>query len=143
MTEDETYKFLYENNIDYEKTEHKAVYNMTELDSINLPYPEWDAKNLFSRDDKKRNYYLITVKGDRKVDLKKFRREHGFRSISFASSEELYSIMNLHEDSVTHLGILCGQEHRAHFFLDSKFKGSKIGIHPNDNTATIWLSRMI
>ena len=23
--------------------------------------------------------------------------------------------------------------------LDSQFKGNKIGVHPNDNTATVWL----
>ncbi len=47
--------------IPYELTEHKAVFNMEELNAMELPYPEWDAKNLFVRDDKKRNYYLITV----------------------------------------------------------------------------------
>ena len=34
-----------------------------------------DAKNLFIRDVKKKNYYLITVKGDKKMDLKEFRRK--------------------------------------------------------------------
>lgn len=42
---------------------------MAELSNIEIPYPEYDAKNLFVRDDKKRNYYLITVKGDKRVLL--------------------------------------------------------------------------
>ena len=35
---------------------------MKEMAEIELPHPEADAKNLFIRDDKKRNYYLLTVK---------------------------------------------------------------------------------
>lgn len=55
-------------------TEHEAVFNMAELDSVDLPYPDRDAKNLFVRDDKKKNYYLITVMGDKRVDLKELER---------------------------------------------------------------------
>ena len=62
MNKKEIYALLSTRNIWYEVTEHKAVYNMAEVAEIRLPYPEADAKNLFIRDDKKRNYYLITVK---------------------------------------------------------------------------------
>ena len=139
MNKAETYRFLNEHHIPYEVTEHKAVFNMEELDSIVLPYPEWDAKNLFVRDDKKRNYYLITVKGDKRVDLKEFRKQHGLRALSFASAEDLLAIMGLQPGSVTPLGILNDAEHRVHFYLDSEFIGNKIGVHPNDNTATVWM----
>ena len=139
MNKEETYQYLAGQNIPYEKTEHKAVFNMEELDSVELPYPEWDAKNLFIRDDKKRNYYLITVKGDKRVDLKEFRKQHGLRTLSFASAEDLFAIMGLLPGSVTPLGILNDTEHRVHFYLDSEFAGNKIGVHPNDNTATVWM----
>ena len=139
MNKSETYQYLTEQNITYEVTEHKAVFNMEELDSVNLPYPEWDAKNLFVRDDKKRNYYLITVKGNKRVDLKEFRKQHGLRALSFAAAEDLFAIMRLQPGSVTPLGILNDAEHRVHFYLDSEFVGNKIGVHPNDNTATVWM----
>ena len=140
MNKEELYRYLTEKNIPYEITEHKAVYNMEELDSVELPYPEWDAKNLFVRDDKKRNYYLITVKGDKRVDLKEFRKAHGLRALSFASPEDLLAILELTPGSVTPLGILNDAEHRVHFYLDAAFQDNKIGVHPNENTATIWLS---
>ncbi len=133
------YRYLTEHNIQYEKTEHMAVFTMDELDSVNLPYPEWDAKNLFVRDDKRRSYYLITVKGCKKVDLKEFRKQHGLRALSFASADDLFAIMGLRPGSVTPLGILNDEDCRVHFFLDSEFDGNIIGIHPNDNTATVWL----
>ncbi len=139
MNKTEVYRYLTEQNIPYEVVEHRAVFNMKDLDVIKLPHPEWDAKNLFVRDDKKSNYYLITVKGDKRVNLKEFRKQHGLRALSFASEEELKNIMGLTPGSVTPLGILNDTEHRVHFYLDAKFEGTKIAVHPNENTATVWL----
>ena len=139
MNKAETYELLNKSGVNYEITEHKAVFNMEELGEVKLPYPEFDAKNLFVRDDKKQNYYLITVKGDKRVNLKEFRKKYGLRNLSFASAEELMKIMGLTPGSVTPLGLLNDEEHIVKFYLDSEFNGTLIGVHPNDNTATVWL----
>jgi Ala-tRNA(Pro) deacylase len=139
MNKQEVYNYLNTHHIEYEITEHEAVYNMNELDAIDLPYPEFDAKNLFVRDDKKRNYYLITVKGDKRVDLKEFRKQNGLRALSFCSADDLFQILGLEPGSVTPLGLLNDHEHKVTLFLDSAFEDEIIGVHPNDNTATVWL----
>jgi len=139
MNKEEIYQFLDDKGIDYEKTEHQAVYNMEDLEAVALPYPEWDAKNLFVRDDKKKNYYLITVKGEKRVDLKEFRKKQGLRNLSFASAEDLLQILGLTPGAVTPLGLLNDEERRVHLYLDAFFAGNRIGVHPNDNTATVWL----
>lgn len=136
----EIYDFLKNQGIDFEVTEHKAVFNMEELGEVDLPYPECDAKNLFVRDEKKKNYYLITVKGDKRVNLKEFRKAHGLKNLSFASPEDLLNILKLTPGSVTPLGLLNDEENKVHFYLDQEFNGGKIGVHPNDNTATVWLN---
>ncbi len=125
----------------YEITEHKAVYNMAEVSQIELPYPQYDAKNLFVRDDKKKNYYLITVKGDKRVDLKQFRKNNNTRALSFASSEDLMTILSLTPGEVTPFGLLNDIECRVVWFLDQDLTDGLglIGVHPNDNTATVWL----
>ena len=90
--------------------------------------------------DKKNNYYLITVKGDKMVDLKEFRKKYHTKHLSFAKKEELLSILNLTSGSVSPLGLLNDKEKKTIFFIDNYFEdNSLIGIHPNDNTATIWL----
>ena len=141
MNKQEIYDFIKSKNIWYEITEHKAVFNMDELSEIEIPYPEYDAKNLFVRDDKKRNYYLITVKGNKRVNLKEFRNNNGTRPLSFASEQELMNIMNLIAGSVTPLGLLNDKELKIIFYLDKDFLNDKqiIGVHPNENTATLWL----
>lgn len=114
---------------------------MDELSEIEILYPEYDAKNLFVRDDKKRNYYLITVRGNKRVDFKKIKNDNNTRPLSFASEEDLISIMNLISGSVTPLGLLNDHELKVIFYLDKDFLNGKqiIGVHPNDNTATLWL----
>lgn len=141
MNKQEVYDFIKSKNIWYEITEHKAVFNMDELSEIEIPYPEYNAKNLFVRNDKKRNYYLITVKGNKRVDLKEFRNNNGTRPLSFASEQDLMSIMNLIAGSVTPLGLLNDKDLKVTFYLDKDFLKDKqiIGVHPNENTATLWL----
>lgn len=141
MNKQEVYAHLDSRRIPYEITEHKAVYNMAEAAEIALPYPEFEAKNLFVRDDKKRNYYLITVKGDKRVDLKEFKQKQGTRSLSFASDGDLMAFLGLIPGAVTPLGLLNDGEKRVQFFVDREFLQGEgmIGVHPNDNTATICL----
>lgn len=139
IDKEQTCQFLRDMGIEFERTEHPAVYNMAELAQISIPHPEADAKNLFVRDDKKRQYYLITVRGDKRVDLKEFRRAQGTRPLSFASAEELSSILGLIPGAVTPLGVLNDEARRVKVFLDRAFAGGLVGVHPNDNTATLWL----
>lgn len=141
MNKEEIYNLIKEKGYWHEITEHKAVFTMDEVNDIYVPYPKYDAKNLFVRDDKKRNYYLITVKGNKKVDLKEFRKNNNTRPLSFASENDLMNILNLIPGSVTPLGLLNDQELKVSFYLDQEFLTGKkiIGVHPNDNTATIWL----
>lgn len=141
MNKQETYDYLNAKGIEFEITEHKAVYNMEELAEVELPYPEADAKNLFVRNDKKTQYYLITVKGDKRVDLKEFRKANGTRPLSFAKAEDLLEILKLTPGAVTPLGLLNDDEVKVEFYLDEYFvnESKLIGCHPNDNTATVWM----
>ena len=141
MNKSETLYYLDQHGIKYEIMEHPAVYNMSEMEQIELPHPEADAKNLFMRDDKKRNYYLLTIKGNKRVNLKQFREENGTRKLSFASPQDLKEKLGLEPGSVTPLGLLNYSHHEIPFYLDSYFSQQpRIAVHPNDNTATIWLN---
>lgn len=86
-------------------------------------------KNLFVHDDKKR------------VDLKEFRKNNNTRPLSFASENDLMEVMQLIPGAVTPFGILNDTECKVQFIIDEAFlqKPELIGVHPNDNTATVWL----
>lgn len=135
------YRLLDERGIAYEAVEHAAVYTVEEADALRLPYPETGTKNLFLRDDKHRSHYLVTLRDHKAIDLKAFAREQELRRLSFASAEDLQGLLGLTPGSVTPLGLLNDKDRRVALYLDEEFArpGELIGVHPNDNTATVWL----
>ena len=84
MNKEEVYNFIKNKNIWYEITEHQAVYNMEELSNIDLPYKDRDAKNIFVRDDKKKNYYLITIKGNKRKNIKENKNKYNTINLTCA-----------------------------------------------------------
>lgn len=128
MNKQETYDFLTAQGISYEVTEHGAVYNMEEMDSLELPHKEALAKNLFVRNDKKTCYYLISVKGDKRVDLKEFRSTFGTRRLTFADEEDMKTLLGVTPGSVTPLGLLNDTDCRVQLFIDKDFMDGMIGV---------------
>ena len=91
------------------------------------------------RDHKREHYYLITVRGSKRVDLKQFRKDHKLKKISFGSEEELWDILKIKPGHVSPFCLLNDKEHRVHYYIDADYKDNLIGIHPNQNDATVWL----
>ena len=140
MTKEEICKTLDELNIKYRVINHKAVFTMEEVIKENIEPYENILKNIFIRDDKKRNYYLVLVCHNKKVNLKELRNNLKLRPLTFASEEDLEKYLGLHKGSVTVLGVLNDTNHIVKVLIDEDIKKFKeIGVHPNENTASIWL----
>ena len=73
--------------------------------------------------------------------MKAFRKANQTRPLSFAPESELLRILGLTAGSVTPFGILNDAKREVNVFLDEDFFKAPglIGVHPNDNTATVWL----
>ena len=130
---------LEDRGIGFESMRHDPVYTIDDMLALDMPHPEQIAKNLFLRDDKKRNYYLVVSREDRKVDLKALREVLGSRPLSMASEDDLWRFLKLRKGAVTPFGVLNDSEARVDLVIDSFFEGSAMGIHPNDNTCTVWI----
>ena len=137
--QEEVLSLLRSRGIGFEEMHHPPVYTIDEMLALDMPDPEHIAKNLFLRDDKKRNYYLVVSREDRKVDLKALREVLGSRPLSMASENDLWEFLKLRKGAVTPFGVLNDPERRVSVTIDSFFKGSVLGIHPNDNTCTVWI----
>lgn len=135
------YDRLRELQIKYTVDEHKAVFTIDEMDSLGLYDKGSIAKNLFLRDAKGKRHFLVTIRHDKKVDLKSLRTELNSTALSFASEERLNRYLKLEKGSVTPFGILNDVDAHVEVLFDTDLVGSEaIGIHPNDNTATVWIS---
>lgn len=127
-------------NIPYDIIEHPAVYTIEEMNELNIDNNNEVVKNLFVRDDKKKRYFLIVLQKNKQVNLKEIRKELNCRPLSFASEEDLKKYMQLSKGAVTPFGILNDAECRVEVVFDKDvLLFEHIGVHPNDNTATVFI----
>ena len=138
MTEDELYALLDERGIAYETYHHKAVTTVAEADKI-VPRLAIPTKNLFLRDDKKRQFFVVVADEHTTVDLKHLHRQLGTRRLSFASSEMLMEKLGLVQGSVTPFGILNDTTREVTLVFDEKLAHERFDAHPMVNTATMFI----
>ena len=127
-------------NIWHEVTEHKAVYNMAEVAEIHLPYPRpMPRTSSFGTTKSAITISLRSRKQASRPESLPAAERHP--PLTFASDQDLMDMLGLIPGAVTPLGLLNDREHKVTFWLDKSFlEGSGlIGVHPNDNTATVWL----
>ena len=137
----ETIALLEREGIAYELYEHVAVYTVAEAVTAGIPHRELGAKNLFLRDDKHRAYYLVCLPDDKRVSLREVQERLGSRRLSFASEQDLRSMLGLIPGSVTPLGALNDASGSVEVVLDQALvKAGRLTVHPCDNTATVLLA---
>lgn len=140
MSKEEVYLKLKELNIEYLKIDHIPIYTIDEANNLDIENKEYIAKNLFLRDDKKRKYYLLVVKSNKKIDLNDLKNKINSRRLSFASEIDLEKYLKLKKGSVTPLGVLNDVERKVKIIIDEDIlKEEIVGVHPNDNDATVFM----
>ena len=74
-------------------------------------------------------------------NLKDFKNKYHTHSLSFTSPTELKELMNLIPGEVGPFGLLNDKEAKIKFYIDEAFMTDShlIGVHPNDNTVSLWL----
>ena len=134
------YDLVDRQGISYEAKMHDAVFTVDEVLALPLPDVHLIAKNLFVRDRNKTNYYLLVVRQDQKIDLKRVREYLGSSRLTLASEADLGAILGLAKGSVTPFGVINDVKRQVKVYFDASFEHGRIGVHPNENTATVWLA---
>lgn len=134
-------KRLSELNIKYELVEHEAAFTMEEYNALGFNPNDEICKNLFLRDYKGKRHMLVVIKGSKQADLVLIRNEIDSSKLSFASDERLSKYLDVKKGSVSPFGIINDSENAVEVYFDEDLKEMpRLGFHPNDNTATIFLS---
>lgn len=134
------YKKLEELGIKYEVMEHEPAFTIEDIDRLHISDNGLVCKNLFLRDEKGRRHFLLILNGHKEVDLKEIRKCIGSTRLSFGSAERLDRCLKLTQGSVSPFGVINDTEGLVEVVIDSELKGKdKIGFHPNENTATVWV----
>lgn len=132
---------LDELNINYEIINHTPVYTIEEVVNLNLEEKGEIVKNLFLKNSNGKTHYLVVLEGNKKADLKAIRSQINSSALSFASEERLMKHLGLLKGAVTPLGVINDEDSSVKVVIDKDLKNKKlIGVHPNVNTATIWIA---
>ncbi len=141
LGKDEIYSLLNEKGISYDKMEHEAVYTIDDMDRLGITSRGLVCKNLFLRDAKGKNHFLVSVPENKRVDLKALAAQIGSDRFSFASQQRLSKYLGVEPGCVSPLGILNDESKSVTAVFDQELKSAvAVGVHPNDNTSTIWLA---
>lgn len=132
------YQVLKDLNIPYQKIEHPAVFTTAEADKYSLPKNTGHSKNLFLRNKRKTNYYLVIMEADKKFDMKQLALKVEDSRLSFASPNDLMKYLKITPGSVSPFTLINNEENNVKVIIDQDLINySKAGFHPNDNTATL------
>jgi Ala-tRNA(Pro) deacylase len=135
------FEILDELKINYEVINHPAVYTIDEMDDLGITNQNNVCKNLFLRDYKGKRHFLVILDKDKQADLKKIREQLGTTALSFASEDRLKKYLQLGKGAVTPFGVINDTNCAVEVVFDKDLVGKEIlGFHPNDNTATVWIS---
>lgn len=128
-------------NIEYQIINHPAVFTVEDMGHLNITQYGDVCKNLFLSDANGKRHFLVVLDKDKKADLKSIQKQLGCPRLSFASKERLFKYLHLQKGEVTPLGIINDPNSLVEVVLDNDLAGkNKLGFHPNDNTATVWIS---
>lgn len=125
--------------IPVQEVTHKPVFTVDDVDATPHGLPGLDTKNLFLK-DAKGELFLVTMRSDRRADLKALPGIIGSKRLSFGSAEALFAALGVLPGSVTPLALVNDVTHRVRFALDRALADSDVIVcHPLVNTASLSL----
>lgn len=126
--------------IPYETIDHPAVFTIDQMDSLRIDEKGEILKNLFLKDGKGKRYFLVSIKKDKRANLEELQHKLDSSRLSFASEQKLRELLGLEKGSVTPFGLLNDESRTVEYVLDAEIAPEQcVGVHPNINTATVWL----
>lgn len=129
-------------SVPYKVLEHPPVYTVEEAQQYWAQLPGTHCKNLFLRDQKGKNYFLVILEESKSLNMQAFCEKHQLGKLSFASAERLMNVMGLEAGSVSPFGLISPNAKTVQVLLDADLASAEtLNFHPNVNTATLSLAK--
>ena len=131
-------KWLDIHEINYILHQHPAVFTVPEAIKHCGHIKGTHCKNLFLKNKKSGQFYLVTIPYDKRLDLNKFRRMVKAPKIRFAEAEDLLNILGITPGAVSPIGLVNDLENKTIFMIDIEvWNADEVCCHPNDNSETM------
>ena len=134
------YALLGRLGIEYEVIEHPPIFTQADSADKRVKIDAVIFKNLFLRNKNKSRYYLYSLPLEKRADLVAVAKTLGETRLSFGDEDALQEKLNIQHGAVSFLNIIGAEGTDVTLLIDSSaFDFDRIGVHPNDNTATVIL----
>lgn len=131
-------RWLTDHDISYILHTHQAVFTVPEAKEHSGHIPGTHCKNLFLKNKKTGQLYLVTIPYDKRLDLNRFRRSVGAPKIRFAGAEDLLETLGITPGAVSPIGLVNDAENKVIFIVDKEiWDADEVCCHPNVNTETL------
>ena len=123
-------------------------YEHPEAPTIAIAKQHWrddgskHCKNLFFRNHKGNRHYLVVLDCEQDLDIHDLEKRLHLGKLTFASPARMEKYLGISPGSVSPFGLINDAENHVHLFLDSNLtKYESLSFHPNDNHATVVISK--
>jgi Ala-tRNA(Pro) deacylase len=139
--QEKVYALFEQLKIPYRKIIHPPTFTRADSEKRGVIIDGTVFKNLFLRNKDKSRYYLVSLPLDKQADLHALQQQLSESRLSFGEEGALAEKLHIKPGSVSFLNIIEAEESDVIFIVDREaFLHENIGVHPNDNTATILFS---
>ena len=133
----EIYNTLDRLDIDYTCLEHPPIMTMEEGMTIAQKLGVSPCKNLFLV-NKQKEYFLLLLSGNKKLSAKSIAKQIGSSHLSFASDEDMKTLLFTTPGAVSMLGLIYDRENKVKLLIDKDvIQADYIGCHPCENTCSL------
>lgn len=90
--------------------------------------------------NKQKEYFLLLLSGNKKLSTKSIAKQIGSSHLSFASDEDMETLLFTTPGAVSILGLIYDKENKVKLLIDKDvIQADYIGCHPCENTCSLKL----
>ena len=136
--EERVYDLLERLDVPFERVDHDAVGTIEDCAEIEKLLDIEICKNLFLRNSKGDQYYLLMLPGGKHLVTKDLAKKIGSTRLSFGTPEKMEEYLDITPGSVSVLGLMNDHGNNIQVLVDNDIKKWEyFGCHPCINTSSL------
>lgn len=135
-----TYDLLDKLGISFKRVDHDTAMTISDCDEISRVLECNICKNLFLRNSKGDEFYMVVMPGSKKFRTAILSKQLGTTRLSFADEKYMEEFLDLTPGSVTVMGLMNDTGNKVKLVIDKELLDEKyFACHPCINTSSIRL----
>lgn len=142
QVEKECYDILDSLNIEYDRVDHHAIFDMNELKEVRDYLGILVNKNLFLSNTQHTRFYLLLMPGEKPFKTKELSHQINSSRLSFGPQDILLDLLHVTPGSVNILSLMHDKDNKVQLLIDEDIiKGEYMGMHPCINTTSLKIKK--